>query len=224
MSGENTNYSRQQTVGGSRIAGGLNHGAGVLAGLYEIVNPYGNQRADFQLISVAADGAATIWLSDNISELQSAGQTNIPTDIPNASQLQPIVLGAAGTVTWHDDPIEATNNMYLLVVAAADNVHAWVSFQWQKEATRLDFYNAVFKTQEAAAKVLAAAKEVSKAISWLDKLRQIPAPWSIPGQGQASNKPTRPPLPSLYQMEQAARMSPGEPDIPRTKRERLTRG
>lgn len=218
MSDPQTNYSRQQTVGGSRI------GSKGLA-IYELVSPFGNQRADLKLISAAADGVCTLWLSDNITELQNAGSAiTAPTDIPSPSQLQPIVFGAAGTVTYNELSIEATDRMYLLVVAAADNIHGWVIYSWEKEAVRLDFYNAVFKTQEAAARIVAAAEEVSKQASWLEKLRQIPMPWAIPGQGQASNRPPRPPQPMLYQQRQATQMSPGQPDMPRNKPNRLTRG
>lgn len=217
---EETNYSRQQTVGGSRIGS-----KGVAPAVYELVSPYGEQRADFQLISVSADGACQVWLSDNITDLvNGASAVTAPTDIPSPSNLHPFVFTAAGTLPFEGFSIESTDRMYMLVQAAADNIRAWASYKWEKEATRLDFYNAVFKTQEASVRVLAAAEEVSKQVSWLEKLRQIPAPWSMPGAGQASNKPPRQLPGSLYQMEQAMRLSPGEQDIPRNKRERLTRG
>lgn len=224
MSDQSTNYSRQQTVGGSRIAGNLNGGAGVLLGLYEITNPYGRQRADFNLVSIAADGACTVWLSDNLQDFMNGAQAKVPTDIPNPNQLQPFVFNAAFTLTFHDNPVEGCETMYMLVNAAADNIHAWVSYSWTKEAVRLDFYNAVFKAQEAAVMALRAAEEVSRATTWLDKLRQIPAPWNMPGQGQAANKERRSPPPQLFQQRQATQMSPGQPDIPRSKGNRLTRG
>jgi hypothetical protein len=216
-----TNFSRQQTVGGSRIAGNLVGGAGSLVGVYEIRNPFGNKRADFQIISVAADGACTVWISDNLTELVTAGQASLPSDLPGGSQLQPLVFGAAGTLAFHDTPVETTNSMYMAVSAAADNIHAWISFNWTMEAVRLDFYNAVFKAQEAAASIQKAAEEVSETTSWLQKLRQIPAPWLM---GPSPNKPTRQPAPQLWQTEQAVRMSPGEPDNPRTLTNRKTRG
>lgn len=218
MGAENTNYSRQQTVGGSRIG---NKGSPI----YELVSPFGNQRADFQLICASADGACTLWLSDNVTELQNAGSAiTAPTDIPAPSNLQPIVFNGAGTLPFTELSIEATDRMYLLVAAAADNIHGWVSYLWAKEAVRLDFYNAVFKTQEAAARIVAAAEEVSKQTTWLEKLRQIPMPWTVPGVGQEANKPPRPPAPSLYQQRQATQMSPGQPDQPTNKPARLKRG
>lgn len=217
---EQTNYSRQQTVGGSRIGS-----KGIAAAIYELVSPYGEQRADFCLVSASADGACQLWLSDNATDLvNGATAVTAPTDIPSPSNLHPIIFAAAGTLPFEGYAIEATDRMYLLVQAAADNIRGWVSYKWEKEAVRLDFYNAVFKTQEASARIVAAAEEVSRQTSWLEKLRQIPAPWSMPGTGQASNKPPRQIPGTLYQMEQATRMSPGEPDIPRSKRDRLTRG
>lgn len=218
MSDEYTNYSRQQTVGGSRI--GRNGGP-----VYELTSPYGRERADLKIVSAAADGACTLWLSDNITELTNAGQAaTAPTDIPSPSQLHPIVFGAAGTITFNEMAIESTHQMFLLIVAGADNIHGWISYIWEKEAVRLDFYNAVFKAQDAAVAALQVAKEVSKQQTWLDKLRQIPAPWSMPGQGEASNKPPRTPAPQLFQQRQATQLGPGQPDIPRNKPSRLTRG
>lgn len=220
MSDEYTNYSRQQTVGGSRIGS-----KGAAPAVYEAVSPYGNQRADFQLIAAAADGACQLWLSDNVTDLVNAASAiTAPTDIPAPSNLMPIVFAAANTVTFNELSIEASDRVYLLVQAAADNIRGWIIYKWEKEAVRLDFYNAVFKAQEAAVAALAVAQEVSKQQTWLDKLRQIPAPWSMPGQGQAANKETRPPAPTLYQQRQATNLSPGAPDQPRNKANRLTRG
>lgn len=215
---DQTNYSRQQTVGGSRIG---SKGTAI----YELVSPFGNQRADMSIISVSADGACQVWLSDNITELQNAGSSiTVPTDIPSPSNLHPIVFAAANCYPFEGFAIESTDRVYMLVSAGADNVHAWVSYKWEKEAVRLDFYNAVFKTQEASARVLAAAEELKEKSSWLDKLRQIPAPWTMPGAGAGSNKPERQPQPILFQQRQATQLSPGQPDIPRNKRDRLTRG
>lgn len=219
MTNESTNFSRRQTIGGSRIGGK------VALAIYSFGSPYGHERADLQIHSAAADGAATVWLSDSLAELQNGAQAiAAPGDLGNPSNLQPIILGAAGTVPYSGLTITSVERMYMLVITAADNIHVYVTYTWEKEAVRLDFYNAVFKTQEAAGRIVAAAEEVSRQTSWLDKLRQIPAPWSMPGTGQASNKPPRQLPTTLYQMNQAARMSPGEPDIPRSKRDRLTRG
>lgn len=221
MGNEQTNYSRQQMVGGSRIAGNVVGGAGATVGVYRIVSPFGGKRSDFILNAISADGAATVWLSNNVTELVTAGQVALPTDLPGGTSLQVCVLGAAGTIPYHGLPINTSADMFMAVSAAADNIHAWVSFMWEMEAVRLDFYNAVFKTQEATGKLLRAAEEVSKQTSWLEKLRQIPAPWLM---GPSPNKPARPPDPQLYQTDQATRMSPGQPDNPRSKANRLTRG
>lgn len=218
---ESTNYSRQQTVGGSRIAGNVVGGAGATVGVYRIVNPFGNKRADFQIYSISADGACTVWISDNLTELVTAGQVALPSDLPQGSQLQPYVFGAAGTLPFHGDPSDTSTDMYMAISAAADNIHAWVSFGWTMEAVQLDFYNAAAKALDAAGKLTRAAEEVSKQSSWLEKLRQIPAPWQM---GTSPNKPNRAPAPQMYQTEQAAQMSPGQPDNPRTKANRLTRG
>lgn len=223
MSNPDTNYSRQQTVGGSRIAGNLAGGAGATIGVYKINNPFGGKRSDFIINSITADGAATVWLTSSLTDLMTAGQAATPTDLPNPSSMQVCVLGAAGTIPYHGLAINTAADMYLAVVAAADNIHAWVSFMWEMEAVRLDFYNAVFKTQEAAAHIMRAAEEVSKQTTWLEKLRQIPAPWNLPSQGPASNKPTRAPAPQLFQAKQAEQLT-GVPDIPRNKPSRLTRG
>lgn len=220
MSSESTNYSRQQTVGGSRIGS-----KGVAPAVYEAVSPFGNQRADFQIISAAADGACQLWVSDNVTELVNAASAiTAPTDLPAPSNLMPIVFGAAGTLTYNELSIEASDRVYVLVQAGADNIRGWLIYKWEKEAVRLDFYEAVYKAQEAAVMALKVAEEVSQQQTWLQKLKQIPAPWTMPGTGQDSNKPQREPAPQLYQQRQATQLSPGQPDIPRNKGNRLTRG
>lgn len=224
MADENTNYSRQQLVGGTRIAGNVAGGAGATIGVYKINNPFSGKRADFIINSIMADGACQVWLATSLTDFMTAGQVAIPSDVPNPSSLQVCVFGASGTVPYHGLTINTSDNMFMAVSATADNIHAWVSFMWEMEAVRLDFYNAVFKTQEAAARIMAAAEEVSRQTTWLEKLRQVPAPWNMPGMGQASNKPRREPAPQLFQQRQATQMSPGQPDLPRNKGSRLTRG
>lgn len=219
------NYSGIQTIGGNNAQGVTQSG---IPGVYDIQSPFGQTRADFEIVSVTADGACTLWLADDIEQFIAGGSVvGVGANFDSPTRAVPFIFAASATIAYNGLALPSDGRMFLVVIAAGGaGIHGYVTYKWRRPAIDLDFTEAVMRAQQAAAAIV---HETGEAIEegnpgWLGKLRQIPAPWTNPGAPGSPNKPTREQPARLYQNEETARLSPGRPDQPRTKRDRLTRG